>query len=142
MIAKALATGVYTPSVARGLINTAQNYVVTDPDLTLQKMLQFAGVIRNLDQSNLRTYQIEADRDTRDGNDVMIPRVGGRNMSAILGVFRGKAPLLEAPVPEPQPPASDPAATPNPTPFTDPPAGGLGAEENVKGIVPPRDVVC
>lgn len=147
VITKALATGVYTPSVARGLINTAQNFVVTDPDLTLQKMLQFAGVIRNLDQSNLRTYQIEADRETRDGNDVMIPRVGGRNMRAILGVFQGKAPLLEAPLPEPQTPVSGPASSPSPTavvdpPAVDPPAGGLGAEENVKGIVPPRDVVC
>lgn len=134
VVAKALSTGVYTPSVARGLINTAQDYVVTDPDLTLEKMLEFAGVIRNLGQNNLRTYQIEAERETRDGNDVMIPRIGGRNMNTILEVFRGKAPLLAEPTPLPQTSSSNPVI--------EPPAGGLGAQENVKGIVPPRDIVC
>jgi hypothetical protein len=146
VVAKALATGVYTPSIARGLIRTAQQYVVTDPDLTLQKMLEFAGVIKALDQGNLRTYQIEVKSETRGANLVLIPRMNGGNMQAVISVFRGRAPLLEtpkepsnAPVAAPAAPAAAPATT---TATTAAPQGGDGAEENVKGIVPPRDVRC
>lgn len=151
VVAKALSTGVYTPSVARGLIQTAQKYVVTDPDLTLQKMLQFAGVIRNLDQTNLRTYQIEVKRDTRSGNDVLIPRVTSNNMKAILAVFKGAAPMLEAPSQITPSPATNPTpgtaqagggATADTVAPANQPAGGDGAQENVKGIVPPKDVRC
>ncbi len=151
VVGKALSTGVYTPSVARGLIQTAQKYVVTDPDLTLQKMLQFAGVVKNLDQNNLRTYQIEVKRDTRSGNDVLIPRVTTNNMKAVLAVFKGAAPMLEAP--SQSPPATNAASpttaakagsasAPDTTPAGNQPAGGDGAQENVKGIVPPKDVRC
>ena len=148
VVAKALATGVYTPSIARGLIRTAQQYVVTDPDLTLQKMLEFAGVIKALDQGNLRTYQIEVKSETRGANLVLIPRMNGGNMQAVISVFRGRAPLLEtpkepsnAPVAAPATPAAAPAPAAT-TATTAAPQGGDGAEENVKGIVPPRDVRC
>jgi len=76
IIAKALKTGVYTPAVARGLISTAQKYVVTDANLTPQRMLEFAGTIQNIDPANLHSYQIEVKRDIRGGNDVLIPRLG------------------------------------------------------------------
>jgi LCP family protein required for cell wall assembly len=159
LVAKALSTGVYTPSVARGLIHTAQQYVVTDRDLTLQKMLQFAGVIRGLDENNLRSYQIEVKRETRSGSDVLIPKMTSNNMQAVLAVFRGRAPLLEAPKQAGQStaqatakptvaaganPAANPAANPPAAPATTvaAPLGGDGAEENSKGIVPPRDVRC
>jgi len=148
VVAKALATGVYTPSIARGLIRTAQQYVVTDPDLTLQKMLEFAGVIKALDQGNLRTYQIEVKSETRGANLVLIPRMTSGNMQAVISVFRGRAPLLETPKEPPNAPATAPAApaaAPAPaatTATTAAPQGGDGAEENVKGIVPPRDVRC
>ncbi len=155
LVAKALSTGVYTPSVARGLIRTAQQYVVTDPDLTVQKMLQFAGVIRGLDQSNLRSYQIEVKPEERSGSDVLIPRVTGPNMQAVLAVFRGRAPLLDIPKQSAQTAATQStakttaatAATPATVAPTVAPTstviqGGGGAEENTKGIVPSRDVRC
>jgi LCP family protein required for cell wall assembly len=152
LVAKALSTGVYTPSVARGLIHTAQQYVVTDRDLTLQKMLQFAGVVRGLDQNNLRSYQIEVKRETRSGSDVLIPKMTSSNMSAVLAVFRGRAPLLEAPKQVATKTAAATAASPTANAAANPaaatattaaaPLGGDGAEENSKGIVPPRDVRC
>lgn len=162
LVAKALSTGVYTPTVARGLIHTAQQYVVTDPDLTLQKMLEFAGVVKGLDQNNLRSYQIEVKRETRSGSDVLIPKLTGNNMQAVLSVFRGRAPLIEAPKQTAQPSPSKstvkqpaavattsttaatavPSPVPSPVPSTLTLQGGNGAEENSKGIVPPKDVRC
>ncbi len=163
VIAKALSTGVYTPSVARGLIDTAQKYVVTDPNLTLQRMLQFAGVVKNLDPGNLRSYQIETRRATRAGQDVLLPRLGGTNMKAVLAVFRGKAPLVGAPAQDPgQVAVDDTAALTSTTVIS---SGGAvtttttpavptivttpdvqtpvsGAVDNTKGIVPPKNVEC
>ena len=163
IIAKALRTGVYTPSVARGLIDTAQKYVVTDPNLTLQRMLQFAGIVKNLDPSNLRSYQIETRRATRAGQDILLPRLGGANMKSILAVFRGKAPLVGAPAQDPGQVAIDDTTgitsataissggqvttttTPAvPTIVTTPDAQTpvSGAIDNTKGIVPPKNVEC
>ncbi len=170
VVSKALSTGVYTPSVARGLIDTAQQYVVTDQNLTINRMLQFAGVIENLDPVNLRSYQIEVKADTRSGNAVLLPRLGGDNMKAVLAVFRGKAPLVAAPtedgqVVDPSVGTNGTAATTSATASTGVPSGGLvttttvapiptlatttdpvappiSAVSNDKGIVPPKDVVC
>ena len=161
IIAKALSTGVYTPSVARGLINTAQQYVVTDSNLTPQRMLEFAGTIHNLDPVSLHSYQIEVKRDTRSGNDVLIPRLGGPNMKAVLAIFRGKAPLIGAPAQDTAAVVVDPAAattttaapsggpvpTTAPGPTTsvaepDPTVATVPATDNDKGVVPPKNVQC
>ena len=164
VVAKALSTGVYTPSVARGLIDTARNYVVTDPNLTLQRMLQFAGVIQRLDPVSLRTYQIEVKRDTRSGSDVLIPRLGGANMQAVLAVFRGKTALVGAPVQDQSSIEVDASANAtsasaalasggvvttasspsSPTLVTtpDPGVSVVSAQENNKGVVPPKNVTC
>lgn len=161
IVAKALSTGVYSPSVARGLIDTAQNYVVTDQNLTVNRMLQFAGVIQNLDPLGLRSYQIEVKADFRSGNAVLIPRLGGDNMKAVLAVFRGKAPLA-APVLEaeqeivddtvPPPASASPgdgqvttttiAPTPTLAETVDPAVPVVTIESNDKGIYPPNNVNC
>ena len=157
VVAKALSTGVYTPSVARGLIETGRKYVVTDTNLTPKRMLEFAGVMRDLDPSSLQTYQIEVKSDVRAGQDVLIPRLGGANMKAILDVFRGKTPLAGAPAQDTTAaeattttaPSSDGAVTttsasPTPTAPTIATSGSTEptAQENVKGIVPPENVTC
>ena len=90
----------YTPSVATGLIETARKYVVTDPNFTINRMLEFAGVIENLDPNGVRSYQIVVRAEDISGNSVLVPRLGGDNMKAILGVFRGQTPLVAAPAPE------------------------------------------
>jgi LCP family protein required for cell wall assembly len=92
-----LAAGAFDPSVIRALIETSDSYVVNDVDLTLNKMLEFAGVLKNIDPALITTYQIEARGTIIQGNSVLIPTVNGDNMQAILKVFRGEATLAGAP---------------------------------------------
>ena len=154
VIAKALATGVYTPSVARGLISTARNYVVTDSNFTPQKMLEFAGVIQHVDPTNLHSYQIQVKSEVRSGNAVLIPVLDSPNMKAVLELFQGKAPLVGAPTEAagaaatattaPQPAGlTQTAAAPTtaPAPAETSPAGPV-ATDNDQGIVPDRNVNC
>lgn len=96
-LAAALDKGITNPSVARGLIETAQKNVVTDDELSLSKMLEFAGVLRNLDPGSINSYQIEAEGTKIGGAAVLVPRIKGDNMRAILAIFRGEAPLAGAP---------------------------------------------
>ena len=96
-LAAALDKGITNPSVARGLIESAQKNVVTDSELSLDKMLEFAGVLRNLDPGSITSYQIEAEGAKVSGQSVLIPRIKGDNMRAILAIFRGEAPLAGAP---------------------------------------------
>ena len=93
----ALEKGVYNPSVARGLIDIATQSIVVDKKLTPQKMLEFFGVLRDFQPGTIRTYQIEAVGQMISGNDVLVPRLEGENMRAILHIFQGIAPLAAAP---------------------------------------------
>ena len=93
----ALDKGVFSPSVARGLIETLQTDIVTEAGFTVNDMLQFAGVLRDVNPDSIRTYQIEARGMTISGNAVLDPRIEGDNMVAILSIFRGEAPLAGAP---------------------------------------------
>ncbi|MEO6125649.1 MAG: LCP family protein [Ilumatobacteraceae bacterium] len=156
VIAKALSTGVYTPSVASGLIETARKYVVTDPSFTINRMLQFAGVIQNLNPAGLRSYQVVVRPEKISGNAVLIPRLGGDNMKAILELFRGRTPLVAAP--EQTQVITDTSAVavpsdgvvttttvlPVPTlaPTSDPAVPVVTAVTNDQGIFPPKDVSC
>ena len=96
-LSAALDKGITNPSVARGLIETAQNNVVTDDELSVSRMLEFAGVLRNLDPDSISSYQIESEGAMISGQSVLIPRIKGDNMRAILAIFRGEAPLAGAP---------------------------------------------
>ena len=170
IVAKALNTGVYTPTVARGLISTAQKYVVTDTNLTPEKMLEFAGVVQNVNPSSLHSYQIEVKPAVRSGNDVLIPVLDTANMKAILSLFQGKSPLVGAPdasavavdttpvsprdVGTTVPVAQDAVAAANAvaagatvpttvlTPVVAPVDAGPVATDNGQGVVPPADYTC
>jgi LCP family protein required for cell wall assembly len=89
--------GIFSADVIGGLIETNSEYVVTDPSLTVDKMLEFAGVMSAIDPAQITTYQIEARGDTIQGNSVLVPRISGDNMQAILAVFRGQATIADAP---------------------------------------------
>ena len=94
----AVKKGVFNPSVAGALIESMQKYIVRDDGLgSLNDMLKFAGVLKDLDPSTIRTYQIEASRLIVSGNDVLDPKIKGDNMKAILAIFKGEAPLAGAP---------------------------------------------
>ena len=164
-VTKVLDKGAFNINRARTLINVAQKYVVVDPDLTLAKELEFAGVMKSLNPGEMQTYQVEGLGILKNGNAVIEPHLTGENMKAILAIFRGKARLAGAPAqvfettttiaatttttaststtPDSIAPATTTTTTIKPVPTTTTVAlPDSGATEIVKGIVPPKDVVC
>ncbi len=59
-LSSVLDEGPLNPRVARGLIRAATEYVVTDRNLTAARMLEFAGVMNDVDPASILTYQIES----------------------------------------------------------------------------------
>jgi hypothetical protein len=130
--------------------------VVTDNNLTLAKLMEFAGVLRDVEPDNIPSYQIEAVGRTIGGAAVLEPRIDGENMQGVLAMFRGDTSLANAPVQSFEPttpaPARTEASTATATGATAPPTtpaapattipAPTGPAENNIGIVPPRDVDC
>jgi LCP family protein required for cell wall assembly len=129
----ALEKGVFDPNIARALIESLQKYVVRDASLlSIDSILAFAGVLKNLDPSKINTYQVDAVNIVVSGNAVLDPVTSSDNMKAILAIFRGEAPLVDSP---------DESSTTVPGTVTA--TSVSGPEENVKGdIVPNEDIVC
>ncbi len=96
VLASALAKG-FNPGVAKDIIGAAQDYVVLDGELTIARMLEFAGTLSDFEPGAIAMYQIESEPQTIGGNAVLIPRIKGDNMQAILNIFRGGAELAGAP---------------------------------------------
>ncbi|MFM2073522.1 MAG: hypothetical protein RLZZ623_3786 [Actinomycetota bacterium] len=153
VLSAALDRGITDPNVARSLIKAAQENIVVDSGLTAARMLEFAGVLRDFVPGAIATYQIEAVGDTIGGNSVLVPKIKGDNMQAILKIFRGESPLAGAPeqVFETTTTSGPPSATTTPGGTTSttaaptetvPTATVAPPDENVKGIVPPKDVTC
>jgi len=156
----ALDKGVFDPAVARALIESLQTDIVTEAGFTVNDMLEFAGVLRDIDPAGIRTYQIEASRLIVSGNDVLEPKIRGDNMKAILAIFRGEAPLAGAPEQsfETTTTVAVTSTTLRPGATTTTVAGGSPAapattvattttvaepEQNIKGdIVPDPNVTC
>ena len=162
VVAKVVNEGLYSPSVATAIIDTNQQYLVTDAGLTLRRMLEFANILRRLDLAGIATYRIESSTETTSaGEEVERPRLGGDNMQAILAVFRGAATLASAPD------QVFVSTTTLPTRTTDDPTDGdtadddtgdddgsddptsgtttlptVEAEQNVVGIAPDPNAVC
>jgi LCP family protein required for cell wall assembly len=97
VLSSVLSRGPLNPSVAGALIESAQNYVVTDNELSPAKLLEFAGVLNRVEPGAIPTYQIEATDRSVNGASVLEPALGGENMQQILGLFRGERSLGEAP---------------------------------------------
>lgn len=178
VLASVLDKGPLNPSVAGGLIESAQNYIVTDNELSPAKLLEFAGVLNNIEPGGIPTYQIESSDRTVNGAEILEPELEGENMQEILALFSGETSLAEAPeqlfettAPSAPPSTYAPASVDDATGSTDatgepdgagPPVGDDDAtptatvettattvvdvpgapEENILGIVPPRDVTC
>ena len=150
-LSSVLSKGLLNPSVAGGLIEAATSGdVVTDSGLSPAKLLEFAGVLKDVDPGAIPTYQIEASGRTINGAAVLEPRIDGENMQAVLAMFRGETSLAEAPeqvletAPTEVPRTAAPAATGETVPAISAPtsAPADGPAENTFGIVPPRDVTC
>jgi LCP family protein required for cell wall assembly len=164
VLAKVIDEGLYDPDVARALITANRNYIVTDPDLTVRRMLEFANALKNFDPAAVTTYRIDSSsHTTSDGAQVEIPQIKGDNMKAILAVFRGEATLASAPEQQlattttARPGTTTPSTTQSTTPATAPAdaeedtADSTGptttlpvvaAEENNVGVAPDRSVTC
>lgn len=89
--------GLMNPDVVRGMLRAADRYIVTDRQLTPRKILEFAGVMRNVDPDSIMTYQIAATPRVVNGNDVLIPNLDGELMRDVLALFRGELSLGDAP---------------------------------------------
>lgn len=97
VLAKVIDQGLYDPRVAQALITTNREYLVTDPDLTVRRMLEFASALQNFDANSVRSYRIESTSRNISGASVQIPTIRNDEMQAILAVFRGEATLAAAP---------------------------------------------
>lgn len=159
-VASLLSAGAFNPSVIRALIKTSDDFVVNDSELTVNKMLEFAGVVKGIDPARITTYQIEARGTTIQGNAVLLPSIDGANMQSVLAVYRGEASLAGAPeqvfettttsvapgddgsagtTPETTP-SSAPETTVDAVPFTTIPV--VVAEDNNKGFFPDATISC
>ncbi len=83
--------------MVRGLIDAVQKYVVFDESFSIDDMLKFAGLLREIPPTDIHTYQVQSTGKTISGNAVLLPQIDGANMKAILDIFRGTAPLAGAP---------------------------------------------
>ena len=90
--------GMLTPKIISSLYASYKTDVVVDTGMTIDKMIEFVGVIRKVTPAGIRTYQIEATGKIISGADVLIWHKDSKNMQAILDIFRGVAPLADAPV--------------------------------------------
>lgn len=156
VLAKVIDDGLYDPDVARALINANRNYIVTDPDLTVRRMLEFANALKNFNPAAITTYRIDSSSHTlSDGAQVEIPQIKNDNMEAILKVFRGEATLASAPEQvfattttdalDTAPTTTTAAATEESSSAEAEPGTTLpvvSAEENNVGIAPDRSVTC
>lgn len=139
----ALDKGLLDPAVARSILDSLQNDIVTESGFTLDDMLMFAGVMHDVPPSTIKTYQVESKSATISGRAVREPALKGANMKAILAIFQGTATLFGAPE---QVMATDTTvagggASAGTT--VAPVVGGPMPEENGKGeIIPPKDVHC
>lgn len=147
----ALEKGVFNASVAKGLIDTLTKYVVVDQPLTIDGMLQFLGVLQEVQPQGIPTFQIAAKRQIIQNNDVLVPQIDSAAMTEILDLFRGKTSLesvattstTAAPANGLLKPSS--ATDPTDSTTTEVTVGTPTAdtpEQAAKGIVPPADVVC
>ena len=96
-VADELLSNAFSPDVTRSLLDVSKQYIVTDNELTIDRILGFAGVLQSTDPASITTYQIEADNRTIQGNAVLEPRLGGQNMREVLALFRGEVTLAERP---------------------------------------------
>ncbi|MEK7425845.1 MAG: LCP family protein [Actinomycetota bacterium] len=88
-IAAASQAGVSDVAVARALIDSIQNDIVVDSQLTISDMLGFGRFIVGLDSSAIAGYQIETAPRVIAGNSVLTPVLDTPTMVAVLHEFTG-----------------------------------------------------
>ncbi|MGA0218142.1 MAG: LCP family protein [Ilumatobacteraceae bacterium] len=97
-LAKVVNSGLTSPSVAGALIETNADQVVTDSNLSVTTMLGFANILRSVDTSNARSYQIDAAGRIVGGQSVLIPTLQNSAMRSILDIFQGDSLIEGSPI--------------------------------------------
>ncbi|MGA1570467.1 MAG: LCP family protein [Ilumatobacteraceae bacterium] len=97
-LAKVVNSGLTSPSVAGALIETNADQVVTDSNLSVSTMLGFANILRSVDTSNARSYQIDAAGRIVGGQSVLIPTLQNSAMRSILDIFQGDSLIEGSPI--------------------------------------------
>ncbi len=97
-LAKVISAGLYSPSVANGLIQANASDVVTDSELSMNQMLAFANVLRSVNTLEIGSYQVEAVGRIVSGQAVLIPTLQGDAMRSILDIFQGDSTIEGSPV--------------------------------------------
>ncbi len=160
-MSKALSRWLLDPGVAKGLIDTAIDNVVTDSELTPGLMLDVANAMRSFDASTVRTFQIEASGRKINDQSVLVPILTTDYMENVLKVFRGQVRIADAaelypPAPSETSVADAPGAaatsgSAGPTtsagaapaaPATTSTLPAVVLEDRNKGISPPDDPTC
>ncbi|MDO8389434.1 MAG: LCP family protein [Actinomycetota bacterium] len=138
----ALSKGLYDPKVARGILESLQNDIVTESGFTIDDMLRFAGVMRDVAPETIRTYQVDSVSASQGGTSVRVPSLDSDNMKAILAIFQGTAPLAGAPEQVFDTTTSDGGSTVVTTATTAAPTTVDPTENGLGDIIPPKDVQC
>lgn len=147
VLQSALRKGITDPSIAQALIKSLQTEIVTESGFTVNDMMKFAGIMRDINPQAIAQYQVQASRLIVSGNDVL-QVVDNENMRAILAIFQGKAPLAGAPV-QVTDTTSVPTTVKNPTTSAattttvETTTTAVAPEEIVKGdILPDKNITC
>ena len=85
----ALKQNVLKPKIITSLYASYRDDLVIDTGMTIDKMIEFVGVVRKVTASEIRTYQIEATGKKIGGSSVLVWHKDSENMQAILNIFRG-----------------------------------------------------
>lgn len=150
VLQSALRKGITDPAIAQALIKSLQTEIVTESGFTVNDMMKFAGIMRDIDPKAISQYQVQASRLIVSGNDVL-QVVDNENMRAILAIFQGKAPLAGAPpqttettsVTTTTVKSTTSSAATTTTASPEPTTTAVEPEEIVKGdILPDKNVTC
>lgn len=148
VLQRALDKGLFDPKVAKALIESLQQDIVTESGFTVDDMLMFAGVMHDIPPDSIRTYQVDSTSANIGGSAVRVPALKGANMKAILAIFQGTAPLWAAPEQVFDTTTTTVSGTGNgsgstSTTVAGPTTTAVIPEENGKGeILPPKDMHC
>ena len=150
-LATVVNSGLTSPSVAGALIETNADQVVTDANLSVSTMLSFANILRSVDTSNARSYQIDAAGRIVGGQSVLIPTLQNSAMRSILDIFQGDSLIEGSPIT-----LNDVTTSVDPEIEQDAPVGAAGEstpliaglqqqdtpDDNTLGWVPDSSVIC
>lgn len=126
--------GLFDPTVARSLIEALQTDIVTEQGVTIDELLSFVGVLKDIAAGGIGQFQIDASAITVGGNSVLEPRLHTANMNAVLAIFRNDAPI---------PDAADQSVTADSFALNDQPTNSTPPSDAVNGsIVPDPTIEC